>query len=144
MTAQLPDGVHQLHTREDALGLRESLGRGGRVVVVGDGLLASEAVSAAQASGCNVTLLVRGSAPLQAVPGASAHAVATLHRRNGVQVLSDAQVAGIHRSGASLTVTLADGWQCPADIVLLALDQPEHFSTIPGRLAPIPALSSLQ
>lgn len=138
MSSTLLTGVHRLRTRDDAVAALR--GSGGRVVVVGDGLLASEAASDAQALGWTVTLLVEGSAPLRSDLGPYADAVATLHRRNGVHVLTDARVTGIHRSGDSLTVTLADGWQCPADTVLLA-DDPAAATWCEGRTG-VPTLTT--
>ena len=115
------DGVHQLRTLDDAVALRADLRRGGRVVVVGGGYIGSEVASTARAMGCEVTLLASDDAPLRAALGPFADAISALHRRHGVEVITHARVSEIHASGESLTVGLADGWQLPADTVVLGI-----------------------
>lgn len=113
------DGVHLLRTVDDALALREGLRRGGRVVVVGGGYIGSEVASTARAMGCEVTLLVSGTAPLHHALGPHAVAVSDLHHGHGVEVMTRARVTGIRPSGGSLVVHLADERQLPADRVVL-------------------------
>ncbi len=113
------DGVHLLRTLDDALALREGLRRGGRVVVVGGGYIGSEVASTARAMGCEVTLLVSGTAPLHHALGPHAVVVSDLHHRHGVEVVTRARVTGIRPSGGSLVVDLADGRRLPADRVVL-------------------------
>lgn len=115
------DGVHLLRTVDDALALREGLRRGGRVVVVGGGYIGSEVASTARSMGCEVTLLVSGSAPLHHALGPYAAAISALHHRHGVEVVSHARVAGICPSGESLVVHLADRRQLPAHTVVLGI-----------------------
>ena len=95
----------------------DDLQRMGRVLVVGDGPLASEVASTAQAMGCNVTMLAAENAPIP-----------TLHRGTGVDVMTHAVVKAINASGESLVVTLADGWQCQADTVVVCLGGAESPS----------------
>ncbi|NUO46248.1 MAG: FAD-dependent oxidoreductase, partial [Streptomyces sp.] len=51
------EGAHVLRTLDDALTLRDSLGRGRRLVVVGAGFLGAEAAATARRLGAEVTLL---------------------------------------------------------------------------------------
>lgn len=130
------------------------LQRLGRVLVVGGGFVASAVASTAQAMGCNVTLLVPENAPLRARLGAYSDAISTMHRRNGVEVMTHARVTAVSASGESLVVTLADGWQCQADSVVLcpgdeAVDvltrhHPALFASIRRRLSLISAFTPLQ
>jgi NADPH-dependent 2,4-dienoyl-CoA reductase/sulfur reductase-like enzyme len=113
------EGVHLLRTLDDALALREGLRRGGRVVVVGGGYIGSEVASTARSTGCEVNLLVSGTAPLHDALGPFAAAVSALHHRHGVEVVTRARVRGIRPSGESLVVDLADGRQLGADRVVL-------------------------
>lgn len=100
------EGVHQCHTIDDAAVLKDL--RGGPVVVVGGGALGNEVAAAARLMGCEVTLLVPGTAPPQ--------------RRHGVRVMTHACVTAIRRCDDYLSVTLSDGWQVPTNTVLLAID----------------------
>jgi NADPH-dependent 2,4-dienoyl-CoA reductase/sulfur reductase-like enzyme len=118
--ADLP-GVHLLRTLDDAVALREDLRRAGRVVVVGGGFIGSEVASTARSLGCEVTLVVPADAPLRGALGPIAHAVAELHRRHGVEVMTHARVAEVRPSGETWIVHLADGLQIPANTVVLGI-----------------------
>jgi NADPH-dependent 2,4-dienoyl-CoA reductase/sulfur reductase-like enzyme len=118
--ADLP-GVHLLRTLDDAVALREDLRRAGRVVVVGGGFIGSEVASTARSLGCEVTLVVPADAPLRGALGPFADAVAELHRRHGVEVMTHARVAEVRPSGETWIVHLADGLQIPANTVVLGI-----------------------
>lgn len=104
-----------------AIVVGDDLQRLGRVLVVGADVPASEVASTAHAMGCSVTMLVPENA-----------SVSTLHR-DGLEVMTHAVVKAINASGESLVVTLADGWQCQADTVVVCLG---------GAESPSPSLSS--
>jgi NADPH-dependent 2,4-dienoyl-CoA reductase/sulfur reductase-like enzyme len=112
------EGAHVLRTLDDDLTLRERLGPGRRLVVVGAGFLGAEAAAVAWCLGAQVTLLEPAPVPL-------AHAVGT----QVGQVLAQAHVEhGVNlRTGVSVTevtdegVRLADGEEIEADEVLVAI-----------------------
>ncbi|MDN3029148.1 FAD-dependent oxidoreductase [Streptomyces sp. S.PB5] len=111
-------GAHVLRTLDDALTLRDRLGPGRRLVVVGAGFLGAEAAAVAWRLGADVTVLEPAAVPL-------AHAVGT----EVGQMLSQAHLdRGVNlRCGVSVTevteggVRLADGELVEADEVLVAI-----------------------
>ncbi|MFF4273708.1 NAD(P)/FAD-dependent oxidoreductase [Streptomyces sp. NPDC001536] len=112
------EGAHVLRTLDDALTLRDRLGPGQRLVVVGAGFLGAEAAAVAWRLGAEVTLLEPAPVPL-------AHAVGT----EVGQVLSQAHLdRGVNlRCGVTVTevtedgVRLASGEVIEADEVLVAV-----------------------
>lgn len=129
-TRRLPgQGAHVLRTLDDALALRERLGPGRRLAVVGAGFLGAEAAAVARGRGCEVTLLEPAPVPL-------AHAVGEQVGR----VLSGAHVEhGVElRTGVTVTeataheVRLADGTLVEADEVLVAIGSVPNTEWLAG------------
>ncbi|HWJ85133.1 MAG TPA: NAD(P)/FAD-dependent oxidoreductase, partial [Cellulomonas sp.] len=118
-------GVHYLRTLDDSDRLRAALAAGPRVVVVGGGWIGLEVTAAARAAGCEVSVVVRDRAPLLGVLGDRlAELFADLHRSNGVDLRTSADVArlvaagdGAHVGGVELT----DGTLLPADLVVVGI-----------------------
>ena len=65
-----PGRQHVLRTLDDALALRELLGPGTQLCVVGAGWIGAELATAARTRGCQVTVLEAADAPLAAAVGA--------------------------------------------------------------------------
>ncbi|MFF9653634.1 NAD(P)/FAD-dependent oxidoreductase [Streptomyces sp. NPDC014622] len=127
-------GVHTLRTLDDALALRERLGEGRRLVVVGAGFLGAEVASSARALGTAVTLVEAAPVPLAHVLGhrAGEH-LAHLHRDHGVDLRSGTGVAEIMTSDHRLTaVRLSDGTLVPADDVLVAIGSEPDTTWLDG------------
>ncbi|MER7766780.1 FAD-dependent oxidoreductase [Kitasatospora sp. NPDC096140] len=115
-------GAHVLRTLADALALREDLRAGGRLLVVGGGLLGAEAAATAVGLGAEVTWLVSTDTPLAAVLGTETAALLTgLHREHGVRIHRGAATGLLHRDGRATGVRLADGTDLAADTVLMAV-----------------------
>ncbi|MGM1061686.1 NAD(P)/FAD-dependent oxidoreductase [Saccharothrix sp. Mg75] len=124
----LPDqagvaGVHVLRTLDDALALRAALLAGGRLVVVGDGVLGAEVAATARGLGLDVTLAGPQRAPLEAQLGPLVSGVlADVHRERGVRLRLGAAVLGLEsRDGRVTGVRLDTGDVLPADLVVVAL-----------------------
>ncbi|MDQ2585055.1 NAD(P)/FAD-dependent oxidoreductase [Saccharothrix yanglingensis] len=124
----LPDqaglaGVHVLRTLDDAVALRAALLGGGRLVVVGDGVLGAEVAATACGLGLDVTLAGPQRAPLAAQLGPLVSGVlADVHRERGVRLRLGAAVAGLAgRDGRVTGVRLDTGEVLPADVVVVAL-----------------------
>ena len=112
------DGAHVLRTLDDALALRENLGPGKRLVVVGAGFLGAEAAAVARGLGTDVTVLEPAPVPLAHAVGAEVGAVlAQAHLDHGVDLRTGVSVTAVARSG----VQLADGELVAADEVLVAI-----------------------
>ncbi len=115
-------GVHTLRTLDDARALRADLERAGRIVVIGGGFIGAEVAATARELGRDVTLVESGPAPLAGVLGpAMAHALAGLHERRGVRLITGAHVTEVTGTGRADGVRLADGSHLPADVVVAGI-----------------------
>lgn len=117
------EGVHVLHTLDDALALRAALGAGTRVVVVGAGFLGCETASVASRLGLDVTVVDPLAAPMIRQFGPHVAALlAEVHQQHGVRLRMGTGVVGFSGEGGRVTaVDLDDGIRQPADTVLVAI-----------------------
>lgn len=115
--------VHYLRTLDDAVQLRQGLADGGRVIVIGAGVLGNEIAAAAARRGCDVALVEPTAGPLHAILGKEVAAViARLHAAHGVRLLTGIGVAAVEPTGERQTaVTLTDGTRLHADLVVVAI-----------------------
>ena len=118
---QLPT-VLELRTRADADHLRSVLHEGTRLVIIGAGLIGAEVASSALSFGAQVTLLDPIDPPLvPAVGQVLADRLHRMHTEKGVKLITGVPTeisvdnAGLH------TVTLADGSELLADVVLVGI-----------------------
>ncbi len=107
-----------LRTLDDARDLRERLGSGTRLAVVGAGLVGCEVAASATSMEVTVDLIDVLPGPLIRVVGEEVgHVVADLHREHGVQLYMGTAVSRGDDGG----LTLADGTRIDADVVLEAI-----------------------
>jgi len=112
------EGAHVLRTLGDALALRNNIGAGKRLVVVGAGFLGAEAAAVARGLGAEVTVLEPAPVPLAHAVGAEVGAVlAQAHLDHGVDLRTGVSVTSVARGG----VQLAGGELIAADEVLVAI-----------------------
>jgi NADPH-dependent 2,4-dienoyl-CoA reductase/sulfur reductase-like enzyme len=115
-------GVHVLRTVADAVGLRDELRPGARLVVIGAGFIGGEVASTATKLGLEVTVVEAALAPLAGPLGVQlGAAVAQLHGEHGTRLLCGAPVAGLTGTDRVTGVELADGRHLPADVVLVGI-----------------------
>ncbi|MEO5834558.1 MAG: FAD-dependent oxidoreductase [Nakamurella sp.] len=115
----VPPGVHTLRTLDDAIALRTALQPGARLVVIGAGFIGAEVAATALAGGLDVTVVEAADTPLAGPLGTwVGAAVAGLHARHGVTLRCGVPVAALTGTDRVDGVTLADGTQLPADVVL--------------------------
>ena len=115
-------GVHDLRTLDDALALRDALGGGPRVAVVGGGFIGAEVAAGARARGLAVTIIE--AAPRMAsrvLPPAAGDRLERLHREHGVRVRCGVGVAGVRGGSRIESVELADGTAIAADVVVVGI-----------------------
>jgi NADPH-dependent 2,4-dienoyl-CoA reductase/sulfur reductase-like enzyme len=118
----VPDGVLVLRTVEDCLAIRERLGSGPRVVIVGGGFIGAEVAATCRSAGLEVVLIEQAASPLLAALGKElAPRWADLHRSHGVDLRLGVGVDEFVGNGRVNGVRLTDGSQVPADLVIIGL-----------------------
>jgi 3-phenylpropionate/trans-cinnamate dioxygenase ferredoxin reductase subunit len=114
--------VSTLRTIDDAHALRESLAPGARIVVAGAGFIGQEVAAAAVKAGARTTIVEAARAPMEALLGATmGQWFADLHRRNGVQVVTGAQITQVQGDERVASVTLSNGRRLRCDHVVVGV-----------------------
>ena len=116
-------GVHQLRTLDDALAVRQALGRCQHACVVGGGFIGLEVAAALRAAGAQVTV-VEGQPRLLArtFPQSMSDYVAAAHRRRGVALeLGRGVKALLGGAGRVEAVLMDDGRKLDCDLVVLGI-----------------------
>lgn len=116
------DGVHVLRTLADADRLAARLEAGAQVAVVGAGWIGAEFAASARQKGNQVTLIEKGSVPLERVLGTELGAIyRDLHTSHGVRFVGDAAVQAIEGEAQAAGVRLAGGELIEADLVVVGV-----------------------
>jgi 3-phenylpropionate/trans-cinnamate dioxygenase ferredoxin reductase subunit len=121
--AALPLGerVRELRTLEDATALRAALVGGGRLVIVGAGLVGMEVACSACALGIEVTLIEAAATPLaRALPPQLGLWLVGLQLCAGVEVRLGTSVRAAVQRKADVRLELSDGGRLRAGAVLVA------------------------
>ncbi|WP_435216556.1 NAD(P)/FAD-dependent oxidoreductase [Streptomyces sp. bgisy034] len=124
-TEDLP-GVHTLRTAEDAAAIRDRLGPGRRLLVVGAGFLGAELAANARTLGTDVTVLEAAPLPLtRSLPPLLGRLYARIHRDQGVDLRTGIGVNRLVAAGDGLRAVGTDGRlypiKGPADTVVVAV-----------------------
>lgn len=115
-------GVCYLRSVEDASLLSESLHAARRLVVIGGGFIGLEVASAARHLGVEVVIVEQAPTCLERVmPSAAVSAVIGWHCERGVSVLCNRTVQVIEGRSRVESVTLDDGTQLEADLVVVGI-----------------------
>ncbi|MEU5207710.1 FAD-dependent oxidoreductase [Streptomyces sp. NPDC020742] len=123
------DGAHVLRTLDDALRLRDRLGPGRRLAVVGAGFLGAEAAAVARGLGTEVTLLEPAAVPLAHAVGEEAGRVLSgVHLEHGVDLRTGVVATEVTDGG----VRLAGGGMVEADAVLVAVGSRPNTAWLEG------------
>lgn len=120
----LLDGVVELRTLADSLGLRDRIADGtARVTVIGAGFIGLEVAATARQRGCHVTVLEGAPSPLIRGLGVELGAAAAgVHARNGVDLRCGVQIVGIDGADGRVTgVRLGDGAVVASDVVVVGI-----------------------
>ncbi|MFV0306339.1 MAG: NAD(P)/FAD-dependent oxidoreductase [Desertimonas sp.] len=113
-----PPGVHVLRTLDDAVGLRDELVEGSRLVIVGAGFIGLEVAATAVARDVGVTVLEGLGAPLVRGVGAELGWAASRPLiERGIDLRCEVRVETVDPTG----VTLVGGERVPADAVLVGV-----------------------
>lgn len=120
-------GVLPLRSRADASAIAERMtvciGKDLPVVVIGGGFIGLEVAATARKKGARVTVLEAAQRLLgRVLAPVLSDWYASLHRGHGVQLMLNAQVAGIEAEATGVTgVKLADGSVLPAGLVVVGI-----------------------
>jgi 3-phenylpropionate/trans-cinnamate dioxygenase ferredoxin reductase component len=116
------DGVLYLRSVEDSDALRERLGRGGAVVVVGAGWIGAEVAASARQRGLEVTVLDPAAVPLERVLGPGVGAIyRDIHADHGTQMLLGTGVEAFEGETAVDRVRTSDGREVECDFVVVGI-----------------------
>jgi phthalate 3,4-dioxygenase ferredoxin reductase component len=131
-------GLFVLRTLRDSAELRARFRPGVSVVFVGAGFIGAEAASAAQAAGCQVTLVDVESVPMGRVAGAAIGTrLSELHEQRGVRTRFGVGVRSITGAEGALTVQLDDGTELEAAIVVAGLGAVPNVGWLAGSGLPV-------
>jgi NADPH-dependent 2,4-dienoyl-CoA reductase/sulfur reductase-like enzyme len=111
--------VHVLRSFSDAIGLRDAVTSGSRVLVVGAGLIGAEVASALLAAGAQVTLVDPVETPL--VPAVGELLAGHLHAMHGERGI-DVRLGGltaVEQTDGGVVAVLSDGSRIDTDVVVV-------------------------
>jgi NADPH-dependent 2,4-dienoyl-CoA reductase/sulfur reductase-like enzyme len=116
------DGVFYLRDRSDALALRTALDTGGRVAVIGGGVIGLEAAAAAAARSLPVTVVE----PAPRIMGRACGAIvaswlAERHHNAGVSIRCGVGLASVQRGDGAYRLALTDGSTVEAEIIIVGV-----------------------
>lgn len=118
------DRVYSVNDLQDYAGFREVLGAdaGRHVLIIGGGLIGCEFANDLAAQGHRITLVEPMGRPLPTLlPERASQAVAEGLASLGVDFRFGPSVTAVDQAGAGVSVTLSDGSQVVADLVLSAI-----------------------
>jgi NADPH-dependent 2,4-dienoyl-CoA reductase/sulfur reductase-like enzyme len=116
-------GVFSLRKLTDGLRMRDAMRDAQRLVLIGGGFIGLEVAAVARDLGRDVAVVEAADVPLGTVLGnVFGRHMTALHRSRGVEVITGVTVTGLEGAdGAVRTVSLSDGRQLPADLVLVSI-----------------------
>jgi 3-phenylpropionate/trans-cinnamate dioxygenase ferredoxin reductase component len=120
--ANLED-VRYLRTLDESEALRQRIGSGERVVVIGAGFIGLEFAATARAKGLEVDVVELGARVMaRAVTAEISDFFQARHTAAGIRIHLGVQATGIEGDGARVTgVSLSDGRHLPADLVVVGV-----------------------
>jgi len=116
-------GVHHLREVNEARALRDALRAGGRIAIVGGGVIGLEVAAVARQLGCDVTVVEAGDRVMaRVVPADISEQVAALHRARGVALaIGERPIALTDAHGHVTGVELAGRRVVRADAVVIGI-----------------------
>ncbi|GAB3217276.1 FAD-dependent oxidoreductase [Mycolicibacterium hippocampi] len=116
------EGIFVLRSMDESLALRKAAGAARRAVVIGAGFIGCEVAASMRGLGVDVVLVEPQPAPLASVLGEQIGGLVTrLHRDEGVDVRCGVGVTEVSGEGRVQKVTLGDGTELDADLVVVGI-----------------------
>jgi 3-phenylpropionate/trans-cinnamate dioxygenase ferredoxin reductase subunit len=142
-TLPLLDGRHNvsvLRSLDDSELLRDTLGRGSSVSILGAGFIGQEVAATARKLGAQVTMIEAAPSPLFGVLGGElGDWFSRLHREEGVRVVTHAIVERIDANGFVRGLHLSDGQYVPTDHVVVGVGVEPDIGWLNGSDLATPA-----
>jgi 3-phenylpropionate/trans-cinnamate dioxygenase ferredoxin reductase component len=114
--------VRYLRTFEDALALRENIGDGKHIIIIGGGFIGLEVAASARKRGATVTVIEGLPRVLsRGVPEEIAALITARHIAEGVDIRCGVALDAFEDRGEKIAVLLADGKAIVGDIVLVGI-----------------------
>ena len=115
-------GVYQLRAVAECDAIRRAAYPGARALIVGMGFIGSEVAASLRQLGLEVTAVLSGTAPLQAVLGNEvADVMARIHRNHGIQLVTEDKVAGFEGPEHLIRAITAKGVRIDCDLAVVAI-----------------------
>ncbi len=119
-------GIYVLRTIDDCRALRPVLSPGGRLVVIGGGVIGMEAAASATTMGVNVTVIEAGTRIMaRCLPPEASDWLQAVHQKQGVDIKTGTVVDSIERHHDELLINIHQAGKCvdtlSADVVLVAI-----------------------
>lgn len=116
------DSAVYLRTLSDAERIAVRLAPGRKVLLVGGGFIGLEIAATARSRGCDVTVLEASGALLSRVlPAAAARFLEDLHRGQGVEIKTGAQIETVTDMGDRSVAHCRDGRSFEADLIVIGI-----------------------
>jgi 3-phenylpropionate/trans-cinnamate dioxygenase ferredoxin reductase subunit len=113
------DNLYTLRRIDDSLAIREAIGRGGRVVIVGAGYIGMEVAAGARVRGLDVTIAAPDAYPWSKFTSEPfGKFLQRYYEGQGVRFLLGDQVASIEGAGGATEVVTTNGRRLAADFVI--------------------------
>ena len=111
-----------LRTFNDALAIRAHLSAENRVVIIGGGFIGLELAASARKLGATVTVVeAQPRILMRGVPAEIAEIIHKQHEAEGAKLLTGQGITAIADDGAEVRITLADGQEVAADLVVIGI-----------------------
>lgn len=115
-------GVHTLRSPDDARAIVAAAADAARAALIGGGFIGMEGALSLAKRGLDVTVVLRDEVPLARVLGERVgRAIMAEHEAKGVRFVTSAKVSRISGDDRATGVTLEDGTELAADLVVLAV-----------------------
>jgi len=126
-------GIHMLRTVDDAVSLRESLGKGSRVVILGSGFVGCEIAATATKKGAQVSIVSQSRIPLERAVGATLGAeLRRRHEAQGVRFFCGESLFGLVGDPRVERVILTSGVMLECDALVVAIGSDPNTEWLQG------------